>query len=171
MVIKDECCAVFLGFSLVLCEAGGNRPQPCAECARREPLPAHRLGHSALRRALWASHRTSCFYWFLSKEHIRSPRREIGYDCGVSRGKEGVAPASALAAYGGDEMCLRFAGIKTDKNNLRLVKPCRVCRRASRRAKSVRFCSPLIPAATAVSKRPLHRPQEKKPLKTRETLW
>ena len=136
-----------------------------------EPLPAHRLGHSALRRALWASNRTSCFYWFLSKEHIRSPRRQIGYDCGVGRGKEGVAPASALAAHGGDEMGLRFAGIKTDKNNLRLVKPCRVCRRASRRAKSVRFCSPLIPAATAVSKRPLHRPQEKKPLKTRETLW
>ena len=151
----------FSVFSLFCVKRAGTDRSLGAECARREPLPAHRLGHSALRRALWASHRTSCFYWFLSKEHIRSPRREIGYDCGVSRGKEGVAPASALAAHGGDEMCLRFAGIKTDKNNLRLVKPCRVCRRASRRAKSVRFCSPLIPAATAVSKRPLHRPQGK----------
>ena len=163
--------STFFCFLLASFEAGGHRPQPQV-LRSSESREAFRLGVKTGGVALGLQTRQAVLYVFvfillirsfsfLPQEHIRSPRREIGYGCGVSRGKEGVAPASALAEHGGDEMCLRFAGIKTDKNNLRLVKPCRVCRWASRRAKSVRFCSPLIPAATAVSKRPLHRPQGK----------
>ena len=100
---------VFNGFFLAAFEAGGNRPQPqgLRASASRYYIKARRLGIKPGGAAHGASNEASGFSRFLSKEHIRSPRREIGYGRGVCGGKEGVAPASALAAYGSDEMGLR----------------------------------------------------------------